>query len=168
MMTCAEGGMVISNSTKLSARINDLKSYDEKQNYEPRFNYKMTDIQAAIGLVQLNRLDAFIRRRREIADRFRRELAFPGKKVPPDDPAHIYFRFVLGLEADSQKAIRELNKKGIGCNRPVYTPLHRCLNISGYPATDHAWQTSLSIPIYPSLADKDVDRVIEILKETFM
>ena len=167
MMTCAEGGMVISNSAKLSARINDLKSYDEKQHYEIRFNYKMTDIQAAIGLVQLKRLDTFIRRRRQIAARFRQDLTLPAINVPPDNPAHIYYRFVLGLESDSRKVIRELNQKGIGCNRPVYTPLHHCLNISGYPVTDHAWQTSLSIPIYPSLADKDVDRVIEIVKETF-
>jgi perosamine synthetase len=158
--------MVISNSANLSARINDLKSYDEKRNYEPRFNYKMTDIQAAIGLVQINRLDGFIRRRRQIAARYRRELTLPGIKVPPDDPEHIYYRFALGLEADSQKAIRELNEKGIGCNRPVYTPLHRCLGIAGYPITDHAWQTSLSIPIYPLLTDEDAVRIIKTMNET--
>ena len=165
MVTCGEGGMVISNSAQLSARINDLKSYDEKQNYEPRFNYKMTDIQAAIGLIQLNRLDALIRRRREIADRYRRELTLPGIKLPSDNPAHIYYRFVLGLEADTQKAIRELNQKGIGCNRPVYTPLHRCLNISGYAITDNIWETSLSLPIYPSLSDMETDRIVRIVTD---
>ncbi len=161
MMACGEGGMVVSNSEKLSARINDLKAYDEKDHYEIRFNYKMTDIQAAIGLVQLNRLDAFIRKRRHIAERYLRELSFPELKLPPRDPAHIYYRFVVGLGVDSQATIRDLTNKGIGCNRPIHTPLHHCLDISGYPITDHAWETSLSIPIYPSLSDKDVDRVIE-------
>ena len=166
MMTCGEGGMVVTHSEKISARINDLKTYDEKEHYETRFNYKMTDIQAAIGLVQLNRLDTFIRQRRQIARRYRKALSFPGFKLSPNDPAHIYFRFVIGLEVDSQPIIRDLIEKGVGCNRPIHTPLHHCLNISGYPNTDNAWETSLSIPIYPSLSDEDVDRVIGAVTET--
>ena len=161
MMACGEGGMVVSNSEKISARISDLKSYDEKDNYEIRYNYKMTDIQAAIGLVQFNRLDTFIRQRRHIAQRYLKGLSLPGLKLPSLDPAHIYFRFVIGLGYDSQAAIRDLNNQGIGCSRPIHTPLHHCLDISGYPATDKAWETSLSIPVYPSLTDEDVDRIIE-------
>jgi dTDP-4-amino-4,6-dideoxygalactose transaminase len=166
MMACGEGGMVVSNSEKLCARINDLKTYDKKDHYEIRFNYKMTDIQAAVGLVQLNRLDTFIRQRRRIARRYQTELSLPWLKLPPHDPAHIYYRFVIGLEVDSQTAIRNLTRKGIGCNRPIHTPLHHCLNISGYPITDQAWETSLSIPIYPLLTDEDVDRVIGIVNQT--
>jgi len=165
MMTCGEGGMVVTHSEKLSARIHDLKTYDEKEHYETRFNYKMTDIQAAIGLVQLNRLDSFIRQRRETAQRYLKALSFPGLRLPPNDPAHTYFRFVIGLEVDSQPIIRNLIKKGVGCNRPIHTPLHHCLNISGCPITDTAWETSLSIPIYPSLSNEDVERVIEIVAD---
>ena len=158
--------MVVTRSEKLSARIHDLKTYDEKQHYETRFNYKMTNIQAAIGLVQLNRLDSFIRQRREAAQRYLKALSFPGLRLPPNDPAHTYFRFVIGLEVDSQPIIRNLIKKGVGCNRPIHTPLHHCLNISGCPNTDTAWETSLSIPIYPSLSNEDVERVIEIVTDT--
>jgi dTDP-4-amino-4,6-dideoxygalactose transaminase len=168
MMACGEGGMVVSRSAKISSRINDLKTYDERQHYETRFNYKMTDIQAAIGRVQLKRLGTFIRQRRQIAHRYCKALSFPGLKLPSNDPAHIYYRFVIGLESDSQAVIGELNDKGIGCNRPIHTPLHHCLNLCGYPVTDHTWETSLSIPIYPSLSDEDVERVIEVVTDTLM
>ncbi len=161
MMTCGEGGMVVSNSEKLCARIKDLKTYDEKDHYETRFNYKMTDIQAAVGLAQFNRLDAFIRQRRNIAQRYLKDLSHPELRLPPNESNHIYYRFVIGLEGDSRTIIRNLNAKGIGCSRPLHTPLHHCLGISGYPITDRAWRTSLSIPIYPSLTDEDLDRIIE-------
>jgi dTDP-4-amino-4,6-dideoxygalactose transaminase len=160
MMACGEGGMVVCNSEERSSRINDLKAYDEKDHYELRFNYKMTDIQAAIGLVQFNRLDAFIRQRRRIARRYLNELFRAEIQLPPNDPNHIYYRFVVGLKGNLQAAIEDLNRKGVCCNRPIHTPLHHCLNISGYPITDNAWETSLSIPIYPSLEDEDVDRII--------
>ena len=85
--------------------------------------------------------------------------------MPLQETDHIYYRFVIGLEGDSQAIIRDLNAKGIGCSRPIHTPLHHCLGISGYPITDHAWETSVSIPIYPSLNDEDVDRIIGVVAD---
>jgi dTDP-4-amino-4,6-dideoxygalactose transaminase len=163
MMTCGEGGMVISNSEGLLNRVADLKIYDEKERYETRFNYKMTDIQAAIGLAQLTRLDSFIRQRRAIASRYLRAFQSLGLSLPADDPAHIYYRFVIGVETDSQAVVSKFGQSGIGCARPVYKPLHHYLKLTGYPLTDNAWQTSLSIPIYPSLLDEEINRVIEVI-----
>ncbi len=166
MMTCGEGGMVISNSQKLANRVAELKTYDEKERYETRFNYKMTDIQAAIGLTQMARLGSFIARRRAIAIRYLKAFQSLGVNLPPDDPAHVYYRFVIGLETDSQPVIRKLVKKGIGCARPIYRPLHNYLKLTGYPLTDNVWRTSLSIPIYPSLSDEELNRVIEVAGDT--
>jgi dTDP-4-amino-4,6-dideoxygalactose transaminase len=67
------------------------------------------------------------------------------------------------LDTDSQALIGKLMQKGIGCARPIYLPLHHCLKLSGFPITDNTWRTSLSIPIYPSLSNKDVQRVIEAI-----
>jgi dTDP-4-amino-4,6-dideoxygalactose transaminase len=50
---------------------------------------------------------------------------------------------------------------GIACDRPVYFPLHRYLDLPGYPATEEAWRNSISIPIYPGLTDEEVDRVAD-------
>lgn len=163
VMTCGEGGMVICNSKKLADRIKDLKAYDQKDRYETRFNYKMTDIQAAVGLAQFAKLDAFIQQRRTIAQKYFRAFRSLSLRLPADDPAHIYYRFVVGLDTDSQPLISKLLQTGIGCARPIYLPLHHCLKLTGYPITDNAWRTSLSIPIYPSLSDQDIQRVIEAI-----
>jgi dTDP-4-amino-4,6-dideoxygalactose transaminase len=165
MMTCGEGGMIISNSEALLKRVADLKTYDEKKRYETRFNYKMTDIQAAIGLVQLTRLDSFIRQRRAIAIRYLKAFQPLDVKLPPDDPAHIYYRFIIGLETDSQPVVNRLVQSGIGCARPIYMPLHHYLKLTGYPMTDNAWHTSISIPIYPSLSDEEINRVMDAVGE---
>lgn len=163
VITCGEGGMVICNSKKLANRIKDLKAYDQKDRYETRFNYKMTDIQAAVGLAQFAKLDAFIQRRRTIAQKYFRAFQSLSLRLPADDPAHIYYRFVVGLNTDIQLLITKLVQKGIGCARPIYLPLHHCLKLTGYPITDNTWRTSLSIPIYPSLSDQEVQRVIEAI-----
>jgi len=167
VMTCGEGGMVVSNSKEFADRIRDLKTYDNKDSYELRFNYKMTDIHAAVGLSQLDRLDGFVQRRRRIAQHYFGAFSSLGVTLPPDDPAHIYYRFVVGLKTESQPLINHLFKKSIGCARPIHQPLHHCLNLDGYPITDHVWRTSLSVPIYPALSDEDVQRIIEAVAEAF-
>lgn len=166
MITTGEGGMVASQSAELVGQIQDLRAYDQRKGYRLRYNYKMTDIQAAIGLVQLQRLDAFIRRRRAIARRYRQLLAPLPIRLPPPFPDHIYYRFVIGLNTDVSGWMRRLSEKGIHCERPVDMPLHRYLGLSGYPETDRAWRQSLSIPIYPTLSDEQVEHIGELLAET--
>jgi dTDP-4-amino-4,6-dideoxygalactose transaminase len=70
------------------------------------------------------------------------------------------------LGADARPWIRGLKAKGVGCARPVHTPLHRYLKQDGYPITDKAWHESLSIPIYPSLTQKESADIIHSLIET--
>jgi dTDP-4-amino-4,6-dideoxygalactose transaminase len=160
VMTTSEGGMLVSNSKELIERVRDLKTYDQKQATNVRFNYKMTDISAALGLVQLSRLDAFVERRREIARRYYESFKTLNLKLPVDDREHLYYRFVVNLEKDCESSIRKLTQKGIGCARPVFLPIHRHLKIHSFPVSDEAWRTSLSIPIYPSLTDKEIERII--------
>jgi perosamine synthetase len=160
MMATGEGGMVTSNSAEIIGRIRDLKAYDEKEADKIRYNYKMTDIQAAIGEVQLARLDDFVSRRKSIAHQYVKPLKSLNIKLPEQNPEHIRYRFVVGLETDCDFLIRKLNRKGIGCARPVFLPIHRHLNMDGYPVTDKVWKTALSVPIYPSLRPKDVEQII--------
>jgi dTDP-4-amino-4,6-dideoxygalactose transaminase len=163
VLATGEGGMVATGARSLAEAVRDLKTYDQKDDYRLRFNYKMTDIQAAVGRVQLGRLDGFIRRRREIAGRLR--AAFQGLPVrlPPDDPGHIYFRFVVDLGADGAAFIRRAHQEGIGCERPVHTPLHRLQHLAGFALTERAWKQSVSIPIHPSLSDAEVGRIIDVV-----
>ena len=167
MMTTGEGGMVVAKSSQIIEQVRDLKTYDEKQTYRVRFNYKMTDIQAALGEIQLARLDDFIKLRRKIARHYIKFLNAPEIKLPTENAEHIYYRFVVRLKADCDWLLRELVKKGVGCARPVFLPLHRQLNMKSYPVTDRTWQTALSIPIYPSLRAKEIEQVVSIFTNTY-
>jgi len=167
VITTGEGGMVVSNSKKFADRIRDLKTYDQKDDYRIRFNYKMTDIQAALGLSQLQRLDFAIRRRRAIAEQYTRAFKILSLNLPAEDPGRIFFRYVFGLDRDALSFFQTLADKSVGCNRPIFLPLHRQLKQKGCPVSDKAWKNSLSIPIYPSLTDAEVATVIDAVITTF-
>jgi len=160
VMTTGEGGMVVTKSRKIAERVRDLKSYDQKEHYKVRYNYKMTDIQAALGLVQLERLDNIIRCRRTIAQKYSRAFRSNDLKLPSTETGHIYFRYVLGLNSNSTPWIQALSNMGISCKRPVHLPLHRHLKIQGYAVSEKAWQNSMSIPLYPTLTDQEINRVV--------
>jgi len=161
VITTGEGGMVATNSRDIAVRIGDLKAYDKREDYKVRFNYKMNDIQAALGIVQLKQLGPFVRRRKEIAERYNRAFNSFRLKLPPTDTGQIYFRYVIGLKMDSRPWIQEFARRGIICERPIHFPLHQNLQLGGYPGTEKAWKQTLSIPIYPALTDEEVSRVIE-------
>jgi perosamine synthetase len=167
VLTCGEGGMVVSNYKEFADTISDLKSYDQKGADKIRFSYKMTDFQAALGLTQLARLNSFLERRRMIAQEYRKAFENLNLKLPPDDPGHIYYRFVIEMNQEATDWIQKILEKGLGAARPVYLPLHRHLNRSGYAVTETAWRQSISIPIYPSLTSQEVGRVIETLTDLF-
>ncbi len=166
MLACGEGGMLLSDDTALLDAALDLRDYDEKEDYKVRFNYKMTDIQAAVGFAQLKKLPAMIRARKKIARVYDR--AFSGVKaaLPRGEFDHVYYRYVVRTEEDAQKVFAPLRKAGIMCSRPVYKPLHRYLGLrAGFKDTDRAYSTALSVPIYPSLSAGEQKRVIKVFRE---
>jgi dTDP-4-amino-4,6-dideoxygalactose transaminase len=167
MMTTGEGGMVIAKSADLIDRIRDLKTYDEKIANRMRFNYKMTDMQAALGEVQLARLNDFIALRQNIAQRYRDSLEHTAVQLPANLDEHSYYRFCVGLSSDCEPMIQNLAQHGVGCARPVFLPIHRHLKTDGYPLTDQVWKSTLSIPLYPSLKAEAVEQVISCFIRNF-
>lgn len=165
VITTGEGGMVLSNSEDVLNRIRDLREYDQKSTYRVGYNYKMTDMQASMGLAQLDRLQGFIRKRRTIAQKYYSGFNSLPFQLPVRDDGHIYYRYVIRLEENSEPHISAMAKKGIECARPVYMPLHRYLKIEGYNRTERIWKKSLSIPIYPSLTENDFNRIIDSVVE---
>ncbi|MGD9045110.1 MAG: DegT/DnrJ/EryC1/StrS family aminotransferase, partial [Desulfobacterales bacterium] len=97
MMATGEGGMVTASSTELIERIRDLKTYDEKEADRVRYNYKMTDVQAALGEVQLGRLDVFMDQRKSIADQYTNALKSLNINLPKKNSEHIHYRCVVDL-----------------------------------------------------------------------
>lgn len=168
MMTTGEGGMVASDSAALLKKARDLRDYDNQEDYYVRYNYKMTDFQAALGLAQLKRLPRFIKIRREIANKYHRELkdlcALPANYG--ENWGHIYYRYVIKLRYGLKSFLILSKKKGINCERPVFKPLHRYLSLPNMPNTDRVWEQAASIPIYPTLTEKNTDSIITCVKQT--
>ncbi|NIO49833.1 MAG: aminotransferase class I/II-fold pyridoxal phosphate-dependent enzyme [Candidatus Aminicenantes bacterium] len=169
VIATAEGGMVLSDSEDLIFRIKDLREYDTKDDYVLRYNYKMTDIQAALGLNQILSLEKFIDRRREIATLYFQEFKNCNFSLPvwKEGRDHIYYRFVIKTRNSAAEYLEKFQQKKVICRRPVYIPLHVYLNLSGFPHTMEAWQKTISIPLYPSLQKKEIEKIIAIVREIF-
>jgi perosamine synthetase len=142
-----------------------LRDYDEKNAFAVRHNYKITDIQAALGISQLKKLSLFIQKRKDIADKYGRifdDLSIPAPFVPKDRE-HIYYRYVVFLE-NAERFMESMMKRGVACRRPVFKPLHRYLGLSGYATTDLLWEKAVSIPIYPTLTEEEVGLITDSMK----
>jgi perosamine synthetase len=166
MLATGEGGMVLCDDEDLLERVRDLRDYDERDSHRLRFNYKMTDMQAALGVSQLKKLQLFIWRRREIAETFSGCLN-GGNALPPFEPAgreHVYYRYVVLLDGDALRFIHDMRKRGVDCRRPVFKPLHRYLNLSGYPVAEDVWKRSVSVPLYPSMMNGERHHIADHLR----
>jgi len=197
-ITTGEGGMVVTRSADLARRMRvmrlhgmDRDAFDRFRSerpawyYEvvaPGFKYNMTDIAAAMGLVQLDRLGAFVKRRQELAARYHDRL----KQLPLILPAqaqqgdtHAWHLYVIRLDDTVLKrgrtrddVIGHLSSRRIGTS-VHYIPLHRQpywrdrygLTPDTFPETENAYQRMVSIPLYTRMTDTDQDRVISALAE---
>ncbi len=163
LLTTGEGGLV-AGARALVAGVRAARDYDERIDLAPRFNYKLTDLQAALGRSQLARFDAFLARRRAIAARYRGRLAGLPCRVPADAGSrHVYHRFVIEIERPIDGVIAALERRGVAARRPVFRPIHRALKLGGYPEAERLWARALSLPCYPALSDDDVDTVAAAL-----
>jgi len=175
MLTTGEGGMVLTDDRVLAGRVRDLRDYDNRDDFAPRFAYKMTEMQAAMGRVQLQRLPVFVEQRRAIAGQYLNAFT----ELPlglPDPVDHVFFRFVVTTDAQARLMAR-LNSEGVEAKRPVYRPAHRYVR-DGAPGhvarlagdcrhAEHAHLTAVSLPIHPGMRDEDAERVIDSVRGFF-
>jgi perosamine synthetase len=166
VLTTGEGGMLLSDSETILQQARDLRDYDGRTTLVTRFNYKMTDMQAALGLSQLRQLPAFLARRRALAARYAGGLQGLPLRLPtvPPGRTHIFFRYVVGVR-NAARLVERLALRGIESKPPVFQPMHRYLGAEGFAQTDEAMQTAFSLPIYPSLTDSDADAVVAALRD---
>lgn len=147
---------------------------------EAGFKYNMTDVAAAIGLVQLNRLDELADQRTEIAGRYDRTFASSALlDVPPrrDGDRHAWHLYVIGialeeLSIDRAAVIDRLAEAGIGAS-VHFIPLHLHpfyqreygYRPGDFPNAERLYERSISLPIWPGMTDSQVDRVATTLLE---
>ena len=168
LITTGEGGMLLSRDSKILSMARDLRDYDKRDSFAIRFNYKMTDIQAALGCSQLEKLESFLGQREELAGVYNEKLATLPCTLPPSQEGRIYYRYVLSVQKDVNRLIQEMLNPGIEVARPVYRPLHRYFNLEDYPGAEMAWNSHVSLPIHPSLTSQDVHRVCQALQSALM
>jgi dTDP-4-amino-4,6-dideoxygalactose transaminase len=166
MLGAGEGGMVLTDNRELIETVRDLRDYDEKETYRVRHNYKLTDIQAALIESRFKKFSSCIDKRNEVAAYYTRQLEGTKVTLPvvPNGRRHGWYRYVIQLE-DPSSFMKEMEKKGIACRRPVFKPLHRYLSVPGCPVTDKVWERAVSIPIYPSLSLDNAQRVAIEMKK---
>jgi UDP-4-amino-4-deoxy-L-arabinose-oxoglutarate aminotransferase len=195
-MTCGEGGMFCSDDPELVERIRRLKfhgigmdAYDrtvqgrapQAEVLEPGFKYNLTDTAAALGLVQLARLDQFIRKRTLLARRYQELLGDMDEIRPLAEPAcpmrHAWHLFIVRLDTrragmDRNTFMAELKSKNIGTGihfKAVHTQKYYRENFrlpeGALPATEWNSERLCSLPLFPDMTVEDVDSVATAIKE---
>ncbi len=166
-----EGGMVLANSARMLKRLRKLKEGDSPD-LPAKYTYRMTDLQAAVGRVQLSRLEDFIKKRRSIARVYDKAFASVTERHPLAhiDGRHIYQRYMVQVRGNIRKLMEDCLRQGIKVKQPVKPyPLHRYLGLAGglFPNTERIMRSAVSIPIYPSLTKKEIMHITQILPPLF-
>jgi len=195
IITSGEGGMLLTNSDDLARRARRLRAHGITreaaemqgdgdgpwyyQQIELGYNDRMTDVQAALGASQLRRIDAFLARRRQLAQRYALALQHLPVRAPHEEPYgrsawHLYaIQLEPGSGGLSRRAVFErMRAAGILVNVhyiPVHLqPYYRALGFceGDFPAAERFYERELSLPMYYGLSDADQDRVCTSLRES--
>ena len=181
-ITTGEGGLVTTNDEELATRLRRFRSHGILRRpefgewfydiAEIGFNYRMTDIQAALGLSQMSRLDEFVTRRNEIASTYRKVLKSLPVDLPPEAPEgfrHGYHLFPIRVD-NRGEVFRSLRDRGIGV-QVHYVPIHHHpvsahmgLVIGDLPVCDSLYDGLLSLPVHPGLSELEQREVVSALE----
>jgi len=192
-MTCAEGGLIVTDDEQLANRMRSLKFHGlgvdafDRQTHgrapqaeviSPGYKYNLADINAAIALVQLQKLEQHNARRKEIAERYLTELEntpFLPLTQPPWAHKHAWHLFILRVDEAScgisrNDLMEALKAKGIGTGlhfRAAHTQKYYRERYPALVLPNTEWNSDriCSIPLFPTMTDDDVTRVIAALRE---
>ncbi|WP_194422091.1 DegT/DnrJ/EryC1/StrS family aminotransferase [Microbacterium abyssi] len=169
-MTSGEGGMVTTATDDIARRVKLLRNQGMEKQYENEiigFNARMTDIHAAIGRVQLTKVDAWTKTRQQNAAFLDANLQ--GILTPPvaEGAVHVYHQYTVRVTEDRDgfvRALKEEHNVGAGVYYPI--PNHRLPSLAPYapgldlPETERAAREVVSLPVHPSLSQGDLERIV--------
>lgn len=193
IITTAEGGMAVTNSLDLSKKMNLIRSHgitrdgsemlyaaDGPWYYEQielGYNYRLSDVHAALGLSQLSRIEQFVEKRHNIASFYNKSLSDLPILLPTQDQRcyssyHLYIiRLKLAdLNCSHQEIFQSLRLAGIGVNLhyiPIYRhPFYRksAYDFQSFPQSEKYYAEAISLPIFPDLSDTELQYVVETIK----
>jgi len=194
IITTAEGGMVLTNSDELAHKMTLLRSHGITrdtahmthtpdgpwyyQQIDLGYNYRMTELQAALGVSQMQRLDAFVARRHQLAQRYDQLLAALPVTTPwqhPDSYSGLHLYVVrlqlVKINKTHRQVFEALREQGIGVNLhyiPVHTqPYYQRMGhkVGDYPQAEQYYAEAISLPMYQTLSDSQQDQVVAALQK---
>jgi perosamine synthetase len=191
-MTTCEGGMAVTGDEDLAAHMRRFRNHGIDSDHRSReaagahaydmvelgYNYRLPDVQCALGMAQLSRLEGWVHARQKIAALYDRAFAQVGQVTPlrtRNDRTNAYHLYVVKLDPalDRDAVFQHLRGQGIGANvhyAPVY--LHSYYQHRGYarglaPLAERASRHILTLPMFPAMTEADVNRVVEALQGAF-
>jgi len=180
IITTAEGGMITTNNQTIAERVKILRSHGRAHGgaYPCKgYNYRMSDLHASLGIGQMEKLNKILSRRRFLAKRYDNGLSGQNMLVLPFVPDYAkpnyqsYMVKVRGGKRLRDALVRSLSKAGISA-KPGITAIHeepcykKLLGRIRLPITEEANRSTVMLPLYPSLKEKEQDRVIEAVRNT--
>lgn len=177
-ITTGEGGMVVTNNSALADRARCLRGqglamYREYWHDVIGFNYRMTNVAAAIGLAQLEQVDSFLDKKRKIAMEYIRQLSpIVDYHKEKTGTYHSYWMFsILAGSSGQRDVIREHLKKRQIETRPTFYPIHMmpCYSeyFRSYPVAENIGVRGINLPSWPGMTDEQVNRVCDGVKSFF-
>jgi dTDP-4-amino-4,6-dideoxygalactose transaminase len=174
-MTTAEGGFITTDDEALADRLRLYRNQGMRARYQFEslgFNYRMTDLNAAIGLVQLSKLDRNTARRQAIAAAYDEGFADLPVQTPvvPDGRTHVYHQYTLEVGPARDAIIAAIRESGVGADIYYPIPVHRQTYIqerglhADLPVTDRAAARTIALPMYPGMSDDDRATVIDVVR----
>src|SRR5438093_10982162 len=174
-MTTGEGGMVLTDDPKIAEACRLLRDHGQRAKYDHilvGYNYRMTEFAAAIGLVQLRKLDSFVRKRRENASRLTKGISQIEGLTPPLEGNwmfHSYYQYIVrvedGFPLSRDSIVQRLSSEGIGC-RPSYPGvMYRQKAFRKRPAerskvAEETVPRLFEIPVHPLVSSSDIDTIV--------
>jgi dTDP-4-amino-4,6-dideoxygalactose transaminase len=172
-MTTGEGGLITTDSDQEDETLRMIRTHGEKAKYASLMlgtNYRMSEMQAAIGNVQLEKLGSFVAKRRKNAQQLTKILQKSSRLVLPfesEDQLHSWYLYTArlkdGSEAERNSLMNELKKQGVGCEAYYVNPVHQMPfyreNYGGsrLPETEKAAKQVFSLPIHPAVTAEQID-----------
>jgi dTDP-4-amino-4,6-dideoxygalactose transaminase len=183
-ITCGEGGVLVTDDDAIATRVRHAACFGMESAFARQsaafqipaftgvgYNYKLSDILAAIAVVQLGKLEQFTQRRQAIADRYGRLIAeIPGILAPqvPGDRMSTWQTYAVTVQEPVSRdaMIVALREQGVGCNIGTYA-LHRQAayepDVAGCPVSRRLFEQHLALPMFTELSNAEQDRVVEVL-----
>jgi dTDP-4-amino-4,6-dideoxygalactose transaminase len=164
-MTSAEGGMVVIEDPSVARRARLLRNQGMEKRYEneiPGFNFRMTELHAAIGIEQLKKLESWTRIRQDNAQIYDENLSQIAKQETPEGYEHVFHQYTISVPHYRDYLLDELRRLNIGSAIYYPTQVHRLASFNeniDLPVTESATKSVLSIPVHPRLSARQIKKV---------